>query len=179
MANLGFYEVWLQQNVGDVGVFLSIVRQRLQDNFMQQWNEEINQSPRAIFYRCIASFEFSDYLNMITVRKFRVALAKFRVSSHRLEVEMGRWARPERTVFEDRKCKYCHKLEDEYHLLLECPLYVNIRELYIRRYYYTRPSMFKLTELLSSNSKKQIRNLATFIFKAFEERNRILYTTTA
>ena len=86
-------------------------------------SNEINQSPRAFFYRRIASFEFSDSLNMITIRKFRVVLAKFRVSSHRLEVEMGRWARPERTAFEDRKYKYCHKLEDEYHLLLECPLF--------------------------------------------------------
>ena len=35
--------------------------------------------------------------------------------------------------------------------------------------------MFKLTELLFSNSKIQIRNLATFVYKAFEERNRIVY----
>ena len=46
LANLGFYEVWLQQNVGDVAsIFLSIVRQRLHDNYLLQWNEEINQSP--------------------------------------------------------------------------------------------------------------------------------------
>ena len=38
--------------------------------------------------------------------------------------------------------------------------------------------MFKLTELMSSNSKKQIRNLATVIFKAFDVRNRILYTNS-
>ena len=38
--------------------------------------------------------------------------------------------------------------------------------------------MFKLTELMFTNSKIQIRNLATFVFKAFEERNRILYTNS-
>ena len=35
LANLGFYEVWLQQSVGDDGIFLSLVKQRLKDNFVQ------------------------------------------------------------------------------------------------------------------------------------------------
>ena len=116
---------------------------------------------------------------MTTVRKFRYALAKPRTSSHRLEVEMGRWARPERIAFENRKCKHCQILVDEFHFILECPLYSNIRTLYVKRYYYTRPNMFKLTELMSSNSKKKhIRKLATFIFKAFDMGNRILYTNS-
>ena len=178
LANLGFYEVWLQQSVGDDGIFLSLVKQRLKDNFVQKWNEELNRSSRAIFYRCIANFEFSPYLDMITVKKFRLALAKLRTSSHRLEVEMGRWARPERTALENRKCKHCQTLEDEYHFILICPLYSNLRTLYIKKYYYTRPNMFKFTELLFSNSKIQIRNLATFVYKAFEERNRIVYTNS-
>ena len=88
---------------------------------------------------------------------------------------MGRSARPEIIAFENRKCKHCQILEDEFHFILECPLYSNIRSLYVKRYFYTRPNMLKLTALMSSNNKKQIRNLATFIFKAFEERNRILY----
>lgn len=179
LSNLGFYEVWLQQNVGDSKIFISVAKQRLTDNFIQKWNEEINQSSRALFYRSIANFHFHQYLDIISIRKFRVALCKLRVSSHRLEVEMGRWARPERTAYEDRKCKLCNILEDEFHFLLECPLYNDIRKLYISRYYYTRPSMFKLTEILSSNNKKQIRNLATFVFKAFQERSRFLYVANA
>ena len=134
LSNLGFYEVWLQQNVGDVDIFLIRAKQRLKDNFVQKWNEELNQSSRAIFYRSIANFEFSAYLDIITFRKFRFALAKLRTSSHRLEVEMGRWARPERIAFENRKCKHCQILEDEFHFILECPLYSNIRTLYVKRY---------------------------------------------
>ena len=89
MSNLGFYEVWLQQNASDVDTFLILAKQRLKDNFVQKWNQEPNQSSRAIFYRSIANFEFSDYLDMFTVRNFRYALAKLRTSSHRLEVETG------------------------------------------------------------------------------------------
>ena len=50
------------------------------------------------------------------------------MSPHRLEIEMGRWARPERIEFDDRKCKLCKKLEDEFHFVLECPLYDDIRK---------------------------------------------------
>ena len=60
-SNLGFYEVWLQQNVGDVKVFLSVVKERLQDNFIQNWNAELNESSRAVFNRQIASFQLSEY----------------------------------------------------------------------------------------------------------------------
>ena len=69
-------------------------------------------------YKSIARSQFSDYLDIITIRKFKVALAKLRVSSRRLEFEMGRWARPERIAFEDRKYKFCNKLEGEFHFLL-------------------------------------------------------------
>ena len=94
--------------------------------------------------------EFSECARLKTVH-----VSKLHTSSHRLEVEMGRLARPERIEFENRKCKHCQILEDEFHFMLECLLYSNIRTLYVKRYYYTRPNMFKLTELMSSNSKNQ------------------------
>ena len=31
-------------------------------------------------------------------------MAKLRISSHRLEIEVGRWARPNRIPIDDRKC---------------------------------------------------------------------------
>ena len=39
LSNLGFYEVWLQQNVCDVDIFLILAKQRLKDNFVQKWHE--------------------------------------------------------------------------------------------------------------------------------------------
>ena len=35
LMSLGFYEVWLAQGVGNVDVFLSTFKQRLNDNFIQ------------------------------------------------------------------------------------------------------------------------------------------------
>ena len=50
LSNLGFYRVWLQQNVGDIDIFLTLAKQQLRDNFIQKWNEELNQSSRANFF---------------------------------------------------------------------------------------------------------------------------------
>ena len=49
LGSLGFNEVWIQQSVGDEKLFMLILKQRLNDNFMQTWNAELNQSTRAIF----------------------------------------------------------------------------------------------------------------------------------
>ena len=40
-------------------------------------------------------------------------------------------------------------IEDEYHFILECSKYVEIRRKYIKPYYCINPSAFKLTQLLS------------------------------
>ena len=91
LAEFGFYEVWLQQNVGDHEIFLVLFKQRVKDNFIQLWNSELNNSSRALFYRNISDFGFQFYLDVVQVKKFRIALTRLRMSSHRLEVEMGRW----------------------------------------------------------------------------------------
>ena len=57
---------------------------------MQTWAAEIEDSSRASLYRLFANFDVAFYLNHITIKKFRVALAKLRLSSHNLEVESGR-----------------------------------------------------------------------------------------
>ena len=118
LCNLGFYEVWLNREVGDEKIFLKIVKQRLHDQFCQIWHEELENSSRALFYRNISDLHFLEYLDFITIRKFRVAFTKLRASSHRPEVETGRWTRPNSVPFDQRVCKVCIKLEDEFHFIL-------------------------------------------------------------
>ena len=175
LCNLGFYDDLVNQGVGDTKLFLHILKQRLDYQFFQTWNRELENSSRAVFYRTFADFQFQDYLDIITVRKFRIAMTKLRIASHRLEVETGRWSRPNAMPFEERKCKICNQLEDEFHFLFECLIYSNLRLRYFRNYYLNRPSMFKLVELFKTNSEKQLRDLAMYIFKAFELRHNMVY----
>ena len=112
LANLGFFEVWLNQGAGNVNQFLAVLRQRLKDQYIQDWSNVLENSSRARFYSNISDFYLQPYLEFITIRKFRIAMTKLRVSSHRLEVETGRWTRPVSTPFDDRICHICDKLED-------------------------------------------------------------------
>ena len=50
--------------------------------------------------------------------KISHALSKLRVSSHRLQIEAGRWVRPRRIPVNERKCTICQVVEDEFHYVL-------------------------------------------------------------
>ena len=65
-------------------------KQRVRDIFVQNSTSELDNSSRALFFRSFSNFNFQSYLEFISVKKFRVALSKLRVSSHKLECEAGR-----------------------------------------------------------------------------------------
>ena len=172
---LGYYEVWVNQGVGDYDIFMRSIKQRLNDNFVQNWHSRLEESSRAVFYRSIASFQFQPYLNVLNVTKISHALSKLRVSSHRLQIEAGRWVRPRRIPVNERKCTICQVVEDEFHFLIECPLYTELRRKYIPNYYYRRPSMLKLVELINTHNSRLLKKLGSFIYHAFKTRNEHLY----
>ena len=91
----------------------------------------MTESSRANSYSIFSNFDHQLYLETVKVTRFRVGFSKLRVSSHRLEIEVGRWTRPNRTPIEQRKCRICNTVEDEFHFRLECKSYNQIRKKYI------------------------------------------------
>jgi hypothetical protein len=175
LGTLGFYDVWLQQGVGNTNIFLSLVKQRLRDQFMQNWHGRLENSSRALFYLNISNFKFQTYLDSFTNEKMCKSLSRLRVSSHRLQIEAGRWSRPVPMPINERLCSVCNILEDEFHFVLECRIYNDIRSKYIPAKYWRRPSMSKFIELLEIQNHEIIRNLGTYIWNAFKKRSEIMY----
>ena len=101
------------------------------------------------FYKSVAIFQMQPYLEKVNIRKFCQAFSLLRMSSHRLEIESGRWMRPNSTHLDDRKCNLCNVLEDDFHFVLECNMFVELRKKYISRYYRNRPSMHKFISLIN------------------------------
>lgn len=66
------------------------------------------------------------YLDEVNNPIHRMALAKFRTSSHKLHIETGRY---KGLKVENRTCKLCscNKVESECHMFSECPVYKDIR----------------------------------------------------
>ena len=106
----------------------------LTDNFVQNWFSRLDDSSRALCHRSIALFRFQPYLEIINIQKFCQAFSKLRMSSHRLEIEAGRWVRPIRIPIVQRKCSVCNVIEDEFHFVLECQLYNDIM-IYVKHIY--------------------------------------------
>ena len=159
LCNLGFLQVWLQQGVGDKQAFLRICKQRLSDQYFQEWCLTVNNSADGILYRCIkTTLEYSDYMNKIDVSKYRNGLTKFLTRNHRLTIITERWARGR--PYEERFCDVCNILDDEYHCIIECRKYAE------HPYFTRRPSMRKFVQLLTCERKRTLLNLSMFIVKA-------------
>ena len=47
--------------------------------------------------------------------------------------------------------------------LLECPMFSDIRMLYIKKYYWKPPSMIQFIELLKSENDNIVNNFAIFV----------------
>jgi len=58
-------------------------------------------------------------------------------------------------------------LEDEYHFVLICPLYNDLRTTYIKKYYFRRPSVYKFVELFKSTNKSTVKSLSKYVYEAF------------
>ena len=79
-----------------------------------------------------------------------------------MNVEVGRHDNIVRT---QRLCTMCsfHDIEDEFHFILKCPLYGDLRKKYIKNFYYTKPSVFKLVKLLSVQNTRELNNLGKYL----------------
>ena len=55
----------------------------------------------------------------------------FRVSSHSVAVETGRY---QGVLNVNRLCNLCEDIEDEFHFILKCPIHQNFRSKYIKVY---------------------------------------------
>ena len=60
---------------------------------------------------------------------FRRNFTKMRISAHNLAIETGRYAKPIEIPKEKRVCFHCKQPETEFHLIFECPLYHDERNL--------------------------------------------------
>ena len=139
----------------------SRIKRSVTDQYIQNWRVTVNTSHKAVFYRSIKhNTEFEPYLDILPKSK-RIALTRFRLSNHRFPVELGSWYN---IPPELRTCPICPlQIGNEFHYLFVCPSTLPHNNLYLQRYYRTRPSVHKMNELFKSTNKHTLLKLATFI----------------
>ena len=77
-------------------------------------------------------YELEPYLDVVENYEHRKCLSRFRLSNHKLEIELGRH---KRKPVNERLCNMCNVIEDETHFLINCskhdteriPLFVHMQ----------------------------------------------------
>ena len=64
-------------------------------------------------------------------------------------------------------------VEDEYLFILKCPFYTNLH-LYIKKYYWSKPSVFKFVQLLSVQNRKELCNKGKYLKHALYIRSQYM-----
>jgi len=175
--------LWNEQNITERQ--FQQIKESLYKDFMTMTIEQINDSdsnPKLRTYKLFKhQFQFESFLSTPTNLNYALSLTKFRISSHNLAIETGRYTKP-KTQIQDRLCIHCnHKeIETEQHFLLACPLYNEERILLMETLSLNIPQLDNLENdgkfiLIMSNRDKQVTDaLGKFSFHSFKKRNQII-----
>ena len=171
LCKYGFNHVWLSQNVVNEDIFMLEFKQRVIDTFLNEAISFFEESPKCHFYKYIYDdHNLQLYLSRPVNYMFKPLISRFRLHAHSLNIEIGRYYNIDRHA---RICSMCNNndIEGEYHFILECSKYVEIRRKYIKPDYCINPSAFKLTQLVSVQNIKDLSNLGNYLYVAEKIRN--------
>ena len=180
LSEAGKSEIWNRQNMITEEIFE--IQKILYKKFMECTLSRINDStlqPKLRTFKLFKEeFKLENYLTDIKDIRYQISLARFRISSHNLRIETGRYDKPI-TPPNERKCIYCteNKVEDECHFLLVCPLYQPGRESFMEICSECIPDFNLLnieeqfTKIMSSKSVILINSLSEFVYHSFKKRN--------
>ena len=161
----GFGYIWVNQHLGIDKSFLSVFKSRIKDIFFQNNQVEISNLSINRLYRHLNN-DSNKYLFSFPNNYIRIALTKLRLSSHHLMIEKGRW---NGINYVERKCNLCNDLEDEYHFVMCCVKYYDLRKRYLPKDLINNPSMFKFISLLNSQDLVLLKKLGLFIHNALKK----------
>jgi hypothetical protein len=94
------------------------------------WSQIDNNNSKLRTYKHFKSSpSLENYLLEISDVQKRKEFTKLRISSHQLQIELGRYTKPRKTPVENRICKLCNsqEVENEEHFVMSCTLYENAR----------------------------------------------------
>lgn len=179
-----FTECGLPRFVHDVSNLQTVIsithcKNKLLVKYKAEWLNEVQNKPKLRTFKLFKSeFCTEYYMNLPMTRSQRSLLSQFRCAVLPLRIETGRF---QQIDINDRICTFCdlNAIENEEHFLIECPLYTDYRnDLYakccnIRQDFRNMTNRQKL--IFTMTEKNIIREVAKFIQKSYEKRQKELY----
>ena len=163
----------------------SKVFNELRKRFINIWQSNLSECAKnekgklrtyGLFKR---SFSREKYLSVIVKPHILKCFTNFRISSHKLEIEIGRY---KNVPVADRKCKLCNSgsVEDEIHFMFECPTYEQYRQGFVNHMMDENSNFSLLSNrdrliwLMSNEDSNVITCLADYIYKCHEKRCNVI-----
>jgi len=139
------------------------LKQRLTDNFIQEWNATIWDKDRYFPYCNVKwIFEPEQYLSSLEIYCFRVGFWQLWLSVLPIDNNLHCYS----ACAIQRNCVFCvNAIENKEHLLFACPLYNDIREKLLNDTSQNTVTA-SLENVRSWKSKTNMFQLAKFVFSA-------------
>ena len=162
LNKLGLTYLWQRQTVSE-NVFKKMIKQRMKDQYLQSWNENIHNNNICYNYRMFKKdFRLEPYLRELD-GSLRFNLLRLRFSNHKLPIHSQRFLHIPRS---ERVCELCEsrELADEFHYLFNCNEegFARERKKALSPYFINRPNAHKYHALMNSTSILKMKRIARF-----------------
>ena len=155
------------------GRFKTAMKKILSNEYVNNWytmRDNCRAGKLETYFLFKTNFGYENYLSLMHNFSHRRALARLRISAHRLPIETGRYSNIPRN---NRICTKCAEGEigDEIHFLLNCSKFHNERKDIIQlvkdenRNFNSLDKERKFIWLMSTENENIIKNLGQFVYK--------------
>jgi hypothetical protein len=167
------------------------LQNELGNSFEDNWKRELHNDQRPgrghgnkmrTYRKFKHNFGCELYLKCIQNKLMKSSYSKFRLSSHKLKIETGRYIiKPKRLLPEERICDMCDSLdiEDEFHFLMKCKIYEKKRTELVEYISVHYPMFKELSDhhkfiwMMNILDEKIIQAVALFVHNSLNMRENI------
>ena len=167
----GFGFVWTDHSIVNEKCFIIELRERLKDCFIQQWRGKLdNNDDFQLYCKFKNSFQTEKYLNDLSIRQYKDALVKFRLSVSQILCHKNRFYFSRSNI-----CPLCNLIdEDELHFIFGCNKLEELRCGILPQYCLNNRHSGTLIDLLNKDEYSFV--IGKYIFHALKLRDSVLQT---
>jgi hypothetical protein len=128
MRQLHLEDEWRTEEIGTEEEWNKLIRERIHEREQVKWRTQCLMRPKLRTYAKLKRVLRPETFLQCYHRQGIPELVKIRGGTNRLRIEQGRYVKE---AVEDRVCLYCcdtKQVEDEYHFMLECKTYDDLRQ---------------------------------------------------
>ena len=141
--------------------FGNSVKVKLEESYAKKWSDTVHNNSSCINYRAMTLVKRMQNYVLKLPKCYIYSMCKLKCVNHYMPIVAGRYSN---IPIDERICKICqiNEIGDEFHYLFNCTFFSPQRARHLKRYYYTQPNMYKMTQLFESPDFNEMLNLAKF-----------------